>query len=183
MRLFVSIDLPEELAPAVEAIQDDFRDASGLDLTDPSQAHVTLKFLGEVDEDRLAVLEDAIVAAVDDAAVEPFEATYAGLGAFPDEDYIRVVWLGVAAGAAEMVALHDALERRTTAIGFDPAEHEFTPHVTLARMEHAGGKELVQRALESEPVAGTARVEAIRLTESVLRPDGPAYSTVASFEL
>ena len=184
MRLFVSVDLPGDLADAVAAVQDELRDAAGLSFVDPGQAHLTLKFLGETDPGRLEALEAALAAAVDDAGVAPFDATVAGLGAFPSEAYIRVVWLGFDAGGDDLTRLHEAVEARTVALGLDPEEHDFTPHVTLARMQHAGGKELVQRALrERHPEVGTFRVDEIRLTESELGPGGPEYTTVARFPL
>jgi len=184
MRLFVSVDLPGELAPAVESVQDDLRDASGLDFTDPTQAHLTLKFLGETDPERLDEIGDALGEAVAAADVAPFEATVEGIGAFPSPEYIQVVWLGIGRGAEELTRLHEAIETRTTELGFDPEDHEFTPHVTLARMNHAGGKDLVQRALrEREPELGSMRVEEVRLKESDLGADGPTYSTVERFPL
>ncbi|RZH69028.1 RNA 2',3'-cyclic phosphodiesterase [Natrinema altunense] len=182
MRLFVSVDLPDDLADPVADLQDEFAAASGLEFTDPEQAHLTMKFLGETDEDRLPALERALSAAVDDADVDPFTVRYGGLGVFPSLDYISVVWLGVEAGGKELTRLHEAIEDRTTAMGFDPEDHEFTPHVTLARMNHAGGKELVQDLVrEREPTIGEARVDEIRLTESTLTDEGPVYSTVESF--
>ena len=69
-------------------------------------------------------------------------------------------------------------------MGFDPADHEFTPHATIARMDHAGGKERVQRALrETDRTVGTLDVNEVRLTESVLDDDRPEYTTVKRFEL
>ncbi|MFB6352741.1 MAG: RNA 2',3'-cyclic phosphodiesterase [Halobacteriales archaeon] len=184
MRLFVSVDLPDALADGVAAVQDELRDASGLRFTDPTQAHLTLKFLGETDPGRLAELEAAMADAVDAAGVAPFEATVGGLGAFPSADYIRVVWLGFERGGEALRRLHEAIEERTVALGFEPEEHDFTPHVTVARMEHAGGKELVQQVLrEQSPTVGSWTVEAVRLTESELGPDGPEYSTVEQFPL
>jgi 2'-5' RNA ligase len=184
MRLFVSIDLPDEFAAEVEAVQDRFADASGLSFTDPEQAHVTLKFLGEVNGGELPRVKNALRRAVEKASVGSFEATYEGLGVFPSLGYIQVLWLGVGAGSEEMTALHEAVEREVTRLGFDPEDHEFTPHVTLARMEHAGGKELVQGNVEElDPTVGTTEVSEIRLTESVMTDEGPEYSTVESYAL
>ena len=184
MRLFVSIDLPDDFADEVRAVQEEFADASGLNFTDPGQAHVTVKFLGDVTRGRLPRVKNALRRAVDGAGVEPFEATYEGLGVFPSLGYIQVVWLGVSEGGEEMTRLHEAVEGEVTKLGFDPEDHDFTPHVTLARMEHAGGKELVQEKVEElEPTVGTAEVEEIRLTESELTDEGPEYSTVESYEL
>ncbi|MBV0925337.1 RNA 2',3'-cyclic phosphodiesterase [Halomicroarcula limicola] len=184
-RLFVSVDL-DGLEDAVRAVQERFEGASGLRLTDPGQTHVTLKFLGDTDPDRIGDLVTELEAAVDDSGVEPFEARFGGLGVFPSLDYISVVWVGVREGRgdAELTALHEAIEARTTEMGFDPEDHEFTPHATIARMDHAGGKERVQRVVEeSDPEVGRLSVEEIRLTESVLGDDGPAYRTIESVTL
>jgi 2'-5' RNA ligase len=183
MRLFVSVDL-DGLEEAVRAVQAPFRDEPGLDPTDPAQAHVTVKFLGEVDPDRLDDLERALAGAVEDAGIGPFDARFGGYGVFPSLEYISVVWLGVREGAAELTALHEAVEDRTVALGFDPEDHEFTPHATLARMRDARCKEHVQRVVrESDPDAGDLRVEELRLTESRLTDAGPVYETRESFPL
>jgi len=183
MRLFVSVDL-DGLAEEVATVQEQIAGASGLTLTEPEQAHVTLKFLGDVDEGRLPELSDELAAAVADSGVAPFTAEFGGLGVFPELEYISVVWAGVREGGDRLTRLHEAIERRSVAMGFDPEDHAFTPHVTLARMEHAGGKELVQDAVEnSAPTVGRLRVEAVRLTESTLTADGPRYSTLDRFHL
>ncbi|MFB6152226.1 MAG: RNA 2',3'-cyclic phosphodiesterase [Haloarculaceae archaeon] len=182
-RLFVSVDL-DGLAEAVAAVQERFEGASGLRFTDPEQAHVTLKFLGDTPEDRIPALVDELDAAVADADVDPFEADVGGLGVFPSLDYISVVWVGVRDGSEPLTRLHEAVEERTTAMGFDPEDHEFTPHATIARMDHAGGKELVQEQVrEGDPDVGHLPVTAVRLKESVLAGDGPTYTTIEEFEL
>jgi 2'-5' RNA ligase len=183
-RLFVSVDLPDELADEVAAIQDEFRDASGLRFTDPAQAHVTVKFLGDVESGRVEAVETALASAVADADVDPFTARVEGLGVFPSMEYISVLWAGFSAGVEELTALHEATEARMVDLGFDAEEHEFTPHVTLARMDHGGGKELVQEGVRQlDPVVGEWTVEDVRLTESELRSEGPVYSTVRRFDL
>ncbi|MEF8813456.1 MAG: RNA 2',3'-cyclic phosphodiesterase [Halovenus sp.] len=183
MRLFVSVDL-DGLASDVAAVQERFEEASGLRLTDPSQAHITLKFLGDTEPERVPAVTDALERAVADSGVEPFRATVGGLGVFPHLDYISVVWVGVREGSEELTRLHEAVERETVDLGFDPEEHEFTPHATIARMDHAGGKEHVQGVVENrDPDVGTLQVEEIRLTESELTEDGPAYATVERVSL
>ena len=166
------------------AVQELFEGASGLNFTDPGQAHVTLKFLGGADEGRLPELTDELARAVAGSGVEPFTAEIGGIGVFPHLGYISVVWVGVREGGEQLTRLHEAIEERTVAMGFDPEDHEFTPHVTLARMEHAGGKELVQEKVRTlDPTVGEATVDAVHLTESELTHDGPVYSTVERFPL
>lgn len=183
MRLFVSVPLAD-LAPAVDAAQEPFRDADGLRPVDPAQVHVTLKFIGDTDADRLPALTDAIETAVADSGVGPFTAEIDGYGVFPSLDYISVVWLGVREGGAAMTRLHEAIEARTVAVGVDPEDHDFTPHATIARMDHAGSKDLVQRVVrERDPDVGTTRVAAVDLVESTLTAEGPEYRTVETFPL
>jgi 2'-5' RNA ligase len=183
MRLFVGVDC-DGLAAGIADVQERFVGASGVRPVDPEGAHVTLEFLGDVDETALDELVDALDAAVAGAGVEPFRVTVGGLGAFPSADYIRVLWLGVREGARELTRLHEAIEARTTELGFEPAEHEFSPHVTIARMDHAGGKERVQGVLSAaDPTVGSLRVAEVRLKESVRGEAGPEYATVERFAL
>jgi 2'-5' RNA ligase len=184
-RLFVSVDL-DGLADEVRAVQQRFDDVSGLRLTDPAQTHVTLKFLGDTDPERVDDVVAELDAAVADSGVDPFEAHFGGLGVFPSRSYISVVWVGVREGRgdAELAALYEAVEDRTTAMGFDAEDHEFTPHATVARMDHAGGKAHVQRVVADEdPDVGRLQVDDIRLTESTLTDEGPVYRTVDSVSL
>jgi 2'-5' RNA ligase len=186
MRLFVSIDLPDRLADAVAEAQERFSDAEGLRFVDPEQAHLTLWFLGDIDPDRLAGIEAALERAAVAADVGPFDLRVGGFGVFPSLDYISVVWAGVRedGGTAETTRLHEVVDRELTALGFEGDDHEFTPHVTIARMDDARGKELIQRVVrEVDPDIGSFRVEEIRLTESTLTSDGPEYDIVASFGL
>jgi 2'-5' RNA ligase len=183
MRLFVSVDV-DPLADGVAAAQDRLPDAGGLRFVDPAGAHVTLKFLGAVAPDRLDALDAALSTAVADAGVAPFTLTLGGYGVFPSLDYIGVVWAGVREGSSELTALHEAVERGTTALGFDAADHAFTPHVTLARMDDARGKAAVQRVVrEDDPTLGSVVVDEVRLTESTLTDDGPEYETVRRYPL
>jgi 2'-5' RNA ligase len=178
----VSVPL-HALAEEVAAAQDPL-DLPGLKLTDPTQAHVTLKFLGEVDESALDDLTDAIGRAVESADVAPFDAEVGGYGVFPSLGYISVVWTGFRSGTEQLTRLHEAIERETVALGFEPEDHSFTPHATLARMGDARSKDAVREVVESEdPDVGTFHVDAVELTESTLTDGGPRYSTVERFGL
>ena len=185
MRAFFSVDLPDELAESFATVQAAFDGAAGLNFVDPEQAHVTLKFLGEVDE--VSEVDEVVAAgerAVEGADVEPFECSVGGLGVFPSMEYISVVWSGVDGGATQLAALHEALEVETTDLGFESEDHEFTPHFTLARMNDARGKELVQEVVQDRhPEVGTFTVEEVRLTESTLTSEGPEYEIVERFAL
>lgn len=184
MRLFFAVDLPDSLADAFAEVQDRFRDADGLRFTDPAQAHLTLKFLGEAGEDELASVEEAGESAVAAADVAPFDVEVGGLGVFPSEEYVSVLWAGVRDGSDELTRLHEALEAETTALGFDAESHAFTPHLTLARMSDGRGKRLVVDGVrDRDPTVGRFEATAVELKSSTPTADGPEYETVARFPL
>ncbi|MFP8889850.1 RNA 2',3'-cyclic phosphodiesterase [Natrialbaceae archaeon A-CW2] len=184
MRLFVSVDCPDSFTDPISTIQDDFSSAPGITLTDPAQAHVTLQFLGDVEEPRVGAVVDALERAVDSVDLEPFEVRFGGLGVFPSLEYIRVVWLGVEKGDTALRVLQEAVEDHLEPLGYEGDDHEFTPHVTLGRMNHAGGKAHVQSMVEERsPTVGTMTVDSISLTESVLLPEGAEHATLESISL
>ncbi|WP_418285454.1 RNA 2',3'-cyclic phosphodiesterase [Halorubrum sp. DTA46] len=198
MRAFFAVDLPDGLTAGVAEAQAAFDGADGLRLVDPERTHVTLKFLGEIDEgdndgddgddeSDSPTLDDVVAAgdrAVETADVDPFACAVRGFGVFPSLDYVSVVWAGVEDGSAELTALHEALEAETTALGVDPEDRAFTPHVTLARMSDARGKGLVQEVVrERGPEIGEFEVDEIRLLSSTPTSEGPVYETVATFGL
>lgn len=186
MRLFVGVDLPSSLADALADVQAAFADCAGCRLPDPTQAHITLFFLGETDPQRVSEIEGALETAVETAAVEPVDCTVGGLGVFPSPSRSRVVWTGVrdGAGDAELRRLNEAIESELTALGFAPPAHEFTPHVTLARLSDARSRPTVQRIVSgADPTVGTFQMDSIQLIERTQTADRAVYETVAEISL
>ena len=183
-RAFFAVELPNDLAEPIAERQSSLEGAAGIRPTDPSGAHLTLKFLGDVAAADLDDVRAAGERAVDRADVAPFDCVLEGLGVFPSLEYVSVVWAGVGEGADELTRLHEALEAETTALGFDPAEHAFTPHVTVARMDDGRGKELVRRVVrEDHPDIGRFTVEEVALIESTLTDEGPIYEPIGRVAL
>ncbi|MDY6775380.1 MAG: RNA 2',3'-cyclic phosphodiesterase [Halobacteria archaeon] len=179
MRLFVSVDLPEKLEDAFRDLQSDLRETGAdLSLVDPEQAHITMKFLGDTDPDRL----DEIERILDDATegFSSFEATVEGTGVFPSRDFIKVVWAGVSKGSESLSEIHDGLETRFVESGFEPESHDFTPHITLARVQTGKAKSQINSFLDRtrRRSLGSFEVRSVRLKKSDLGPRGPVYETV-----
>lgn len=183
-RLFVSVDPPDRLQEAIADAQEPLEDLPGLRLTDPQQTHLTLTFLGDVEADRLSKVRKAIERGVDAAGVSRFRARFGGFGVFPEFDYISVVWIGVREGATDTERLHHSLEEALAPLGLEGDDHEFTPHVTIARMDHARAKDTVQRVVRTrDPDIGGMEVDAVSLKESTLTEDGPVYETLETIQL
>lgn len=183
MRLFVSVDLPSELSDAVADAQAYFAD-TGLRLTEPTQAHITLKFLGDTDPDRISEINEGVETAVAESGVGSFECEIGGLGVFPSAESISVVWAGIRnESATELTRLATAIEAQLTSRGFAAANHEFTPHLTLGRVDGEAGSTLRELVAESDPTVGTFQVRSVRLKKSELTDDGPQHATVEEHKL
>ncbi len=149
----------------------------GLRWIPPGQLHFTLKFLGEIDEERLADARAATGSAAR-AATAPFLLALGGLGAFPPRGPARVLWAGCGEGAEELVALASAVEEAFAAAGFPREARPFSPHLTIARAKDPDAGRRLVRLLESVPREpfGTVTVSSLVLYRSDLTPRGPDYS-------
>ena len=174
--------LPDEvrrrLAQEVDALR---RHASGVAWVATENLHVTVKFLGGVEESRLA----DVAAALEQAATVPaFEVETRGLGAFPTASRPRVLWAG-APGSPAFRRLAEDIDRALVALGFPPEGRGFTPHVTLGRVREPRRDVALTEALEAAAGRpfGTLRVERVSLMRSDLSPRGARYTELAAVPL
>lgn len=129
MRLFVAIDIPEEVKARLEAFVDRLRPTAKLTWSPVRNLHVTTKFIGEWPESKLGEIEQAL------AAVRPpglVEIAVRGWGWFPNEKNPRVFWAGIEAGDS-LRQLADDTERKVAKLGVPVEDRGFHPHLTLAR--------------------------------------------------
>ncbi len=186
-RLFVAIDLPEDVRESLGRLQTDLRqhDLSGLRWTRPGGVHLTLKFLGETPASSLAAIEGALARAV--RGTPTFRLALGAPGTFGNRRGPRVLWLDVEGDVARLQTLQAAVERELAAIGFAPEERGFSPHLTLARVPQPpspGLAERISRALEAVAAPrGEFEVTELVLMRSSLQSGGAVYSRVAAFPL
>jgi 2'-5' RNA ligase len=149
----------------------------------PANFHLTVKFLGAVDTDRLPDVERALGDAV--AGVPPFDLTLRGLGAFPSAARPRVIWAGTAHGAAELAALAARVERTLSPLGFPTEERVFSAHVTLGRVRTPRRNPKLAEALAASASVELLSVPVTRLSlmRSDLSPRGARYSELAGHAL
>jgi RNA 2',3'-cyclic 3'-phosphodiesterase len=139
VRLFVAIDIPEEVKARLEAFIDRLRPTAKLSWSSVHNLHVTTKFIGEWPEPKLGEIEQAL------AAVPPpglVEIAVRGLGWFPNERNPRVFWAGIEA-AESLRQLAGDTERKLAELGVPVEDRGFHPHLTLARRRAAGRGALV----------------------------------------
>lgn len=176
MRLFVAVNLPPELRAAIHAAAAPLRaDPFPVRWVDPDGIHVTLKFLGEVERERL----DDVVATLERACVgaKAFPLEVGGFGAFPSADRARVVWVGCAP-APPLELMQHGIERAFAELGFPVEGRPFRPHCTLgrARGEARAGVRGLGARLDALAFADTFMVTSIDLMESTLTPRGARYA-------
>lgn len=177
MRLFIAIDLPSEwkrlLAQPEESIGWLGR---GVKWVEPRGMHLTLKFLGEVDEKTLPDIRNGIAAAC--RGTDSFKIRLRGTGVFPNPKRPRVYWVGIE-GASALLDLQKRIDSGMQGLGFPAEEHPFQPHLTLARIKEPIGKQRMTDALlaykiESEP----GMIREVLLMQSHLSRDGAHYEAI-----
>lgn len=147
----------------------------------PANLHVTLKFLGQVDESRVAAFADALRAAA--ARHRPFEVAVRGLGAFPSPGRARVLWAGLQDDAAELAALAESVEAACAGLGAPRETRAFAAHVTLGRVREPRRQPALAEALARPADVGRVRIERVSLMRSELSARGARYSELAGAPL
>ena len=176
MRLFFAIELGDDLLDLLDETTAPLRaEAPELAWVGRAKQHLTLKFLGEVDEAAVPKL----TAAADRAAARhpPLEMSVREVGAFPNFRRARVVWIGVEQ-EPRLELLHHDLEQFCEQEGFEVEGRPFRPHITLARVRSALPVERMRalaRVARSVRMRATMPVERITLFESTLAPSGAHY--------
>jgi 2'-5' RNA ligase len=184
MRIFIAIELPAEIKQAIARVQDQLR-KSGADAnwTRPEGIHLTLKFLGEVEESRVPAIGDALDEAAKGSGLLRIEV--AGAGAFPNLKVPRVLWFGVHGDTEKLAALQSAVEEALVRAGFDREERKFSPHLTLARIRFPKPRDDWQRKIENirDMKLGGFEADHVSLMKSELRREGAVYTEVGRVEL
>lgn len=176
MRLFVAINLPEDLREAVHEATGPLRE-DGLPArwVDPHDYHVTMKFIGEVRPEHRDAMAQMLRRTL--SGYQPFELALEELGAFPSLRRPRVIWLGVSA-TPQLRALKHDLEHAYAELGVDRETRAFRPHITLGRANdsaEAGEFRELERLSAEIDVDGEFPVTHLDLMRSTLKPDGPVY--------
>lgn len=184
IRTFVAVNLAPGLKETLAQVQERLK-AARADVTwvRPENLHLTLKFLGQVEETRLAAVGEAVAAAT--RGYGSFRLVLGGLGAFPQPRAARVVWIGVSEGAQALAALQARVEGGLESLGFPREERPFTGHLTLGRVRGPRHREQLAMALTSMPAEplGEMVLHRIELMKSDLGPGGARYSVLQSFPL
>jgi RNA 2',3'-cyclic 3'-phosphodiesterase len=172
MRTFVAVPVPEALRKRVSALGNEIA-APGIGLVKPENMHLTLRFIGEIPDSEV----DGVKKLLGKVAFKRFSCRIRGVGVFPNESFVRVVWAGCSSdGALEALAKSVAGE-----LGGYGGDERFSAHLTIARVKsRMDPRPFLEKHLNEE--FGEFEAKEFHLVCSRLGPGGPEYSTLAVFK-
>lgn len=195
IRAFVAVELTTELRNAIARVQEQLKQeltqqapVSRLQWVRPDSIHLTLKFLGDIEDRRVEDIRQALGLAVGTSPA--FSVEVAGLGVFPDLRAPRVVWVGFSNEGDELVPLvrlAGQVDRALGELGYELESRPFSPHLTLARVRDRSreiGQALSRSGLLAERFPlGQLEITAVCLMRSDLRPTGAIYTRLCEAPL
>lgn len=184
IRTFIAIDVDKAIRDRLILLQEKLaRSGTEVKWVEAANLHVTLLFLGEVEDRELAAICKAVAQGCQQA---PFEMVVEKVGCFPHLRRPRVVWAGIGVGAQEISQIHDRIEGPLLDLGCYRREaRPYTPHITLGRVKNDGSNQHLVTALAKETAwqGGQMQVREVHVMSSELTPDGPNYTVLSRAKL
>ena len=177
MRLFVAVFPPLKIREETLRTARSLLPGDRIRWSRPENVHLTLKFLGDVDEEKLDEVHTTLESLCADHT--PFDTRTAGLGAFPSARRARILWAGVGEGSERLRSLAAHLDAALSRSGFERETRFYEPHLTLGRVRSRPMK----LNLPEEACGDLFEVSRVELVESMLAGTGPIYRTIESFVL
>ncbi len=185
IRTFIAIKIPGDIQEKLGGIQEKLKQSAvHVSWVRPGNIHLTLKFLGNIEEPQFPDITTSIQESVQ--AVSPFQLQIGYAGAFPNIRFPRVIWIGVTDDeAGSLKTIQTTLGSRLASVGFKEEQERFQPHLTLGRVRSQKNKSNLLRAIESivNVWVGEIPVNTIYLMKSELKPTGSEYTDIAEVKL
>jgi len=182
-RIFIAVRIEpgEKLSGMISSFKMALKNDS-IKWTEISNIHITLVFLGDTDENRVKEI-DTLLAEVCNGFGD-FELVLKGAGVFRSIKDPRIIWTGIA-NSKEIAELNKAISARLRETGTNLEERPFSPHLTLGRIKKISNTSVLTNIFEKyrEEEIQRIRVSKIILFESILRPEGPIYKAIGTYNL
>jgi 2'-5' RNA ligase len=177
MRIFIGVDLSKEVKDYLFELQKELRELPGkIKWTPKYQLHLTMKFLGEVSEDKLKDIKEKLK----NIKLKKFKVKLSSIGVFPTKDYIRIIWVGLSP-EEKILDLYKKIDSELMEF---KDSFEFKAHLTFGRVKFVKDKkrfmEIINK-IEIKPLE--FEIQQFELVESVLNKDGPQYTVLESYIL
>lgn len=183
-RLFLAIRIPETVRMKLQRLQREWEPllpARAARWTRPEQFHLTLKFLGNVPAVETGALSEAVRAVC--ATASSLRLRAEGVGFFPNESSPRVFWVEIKSLDGKLAAFQQQLEEAVEPFAEKQEAKKFTAHVTLARFEKLGGREIEKWTEQPRKgrTFGEWTAREIELVQSILSPSGAIHAIFDTF--
>ncbi|MFH1245638.1 MAG: RNA 2',3'-cyclic phosphodiesterase [Candidatus Omnitrophota bacterium] len=178
IRSFIALELTPEIQEELARVQTRLK-TTGADVkwVNPEGIHLTLKFLGEISPALLEEVKQILNALA--PRHQCFELKITRLGAFPNEEHPRVIWVGTEPEKNRLTQIVQELAEGLINLGFFKEKRPFAPHLTLGRVRSPHNREQLKQALQTTSVEQKVmRVTAITLFKSTLTPQGAIYQSL-----
>ena len=176
IRIFVAVFPPPEVQGELFQAARDLQASRDFRLVGQEKIHLTLKFLGDVSEDDLESVKQALRPIGE--RHEPFEVETSNFGAFPSEKKARILWAGVEEGSEHLRAVAEEVENLLEPAGFERENRPYVPHLTLGR---ARTRRTTIDTTETSPLPLRFTVSRVDLIKSAPGKNGVTYSTLATY--
>ncbi len=181
MRLFVGIELPEDIKKTIEGIEKELKKkVKEARVVKKENLHITLKFLGEVIEKKIAEIDEKLREVSE--SFTPFNVCVGKIGNFPEGKRMRVLWVGVESNGV-LNKINFKIEKVLSTIGFKE-ENRFKEHITIARFKSTPDMKFIEHLKEKySSFLGEFRIKSFFLIKSNLTPEGPIYKNLKEYKL
>ena len=184
IRCFIATELPLELKLKIDTYIDSLRNISPqIKWIKAKNLHITLKFLGEIPYELIEKIHNELSDV--STIVNPFEMSVRGTGFFPNQNKPRVIWLGLQNDSKNSIfKLHEWIDKKLQALGFEREKRRFSPHLTLGRIKFPDNiQKLSEFINKNEFKSEFFKVDQIILMRSELKPTGAEYSQIKNYML
>jgi 2'-5' RNA ligase len=180
-RGFIAVEIPA--TPSIIEFENAIAKTSAdVKLVEPENIHLTLKFLGDTNEDKIDAISHVIEESVEN--IKPFMLTLKGTGVFPNEKYVKVIWVGIVDGD-NLSRIAQSIDEKLIPLGFNKEQRGYSAHLTIGRVRTAKNKDqlltVIQKYKEKEFLQ--QEIHAVTLKKSDLTPKGPIYTTLREIPL
>ena len=184
IRTFIAVEIPLAIKENIAGLQEKLkREQALIRWVKPGNIHITLKFLGNVEENKIADIAKAVTVAVNQ--IKPFLVEIAGVGAFPNYRKPKVVWIGAKSDSDLLKLLVRQIDNEVHKLGFEKEKRFFQAHLTFGRVKRLTGIAGVIKKLEQNKnfESGAFTVNEIVVMRSDLKPTGPVYTPLKKIML
>ena len=175
MRLFIAINLSKEIKDYLSDLQREFKDYGKINFIHKKNLHLTLKFLGNVNDNKLKEIKEKL----NKVKSKSFEISLNSIGIFPDKELIRILWIDLSP-KSKVIELAQKIDQEL--IHF-PNDHPFSDHITLGRVKIIKNKEEFLKKLSLKLKQLTFKIASFELMKSDLSKEGPEYTVLESYKL